>query len=174
MYTNSYLNNNQFGTQPFGSFNGYGGFVQPQVQRPLSMSTQQNQAPFSEVRYGTLDEAKGHIVMPSNSVMFINRNLGEIYIKSANNMGEPSLEIYTYIKKESSETNNSLDSSFNPQEFVKKDDIKELLTGFIKNDDIKDFATRKDFDKLMFQLQQIEKKVKINDILKSDSQKEEQ
>lgn len=170
MYTNSYLNNNQFGTQPFGTFNNFGAYVPPQVQRPM-VAPQQNQAPFSEVRYGTLDEAKGHIVMPANSVMFINRNLGEIYIKSANNMGEPSLEIYTYAKKENSDTNNSFDSSFNPQEFVKKDDIKELLTGFIKNDDIKDFATRKDFDKVIAQLQQIEKKIKINDILKSDSQK---
>lgn len=116
-------------------YNAYNSYNSPQMQRPIAP---QNQIPFSDVRYGTLDEAKAQLVMPSNSIMFINRNLGEVYIKSANHLGEPFLDIYVFKKKDENNPINTA-PSINLEDFVKKEDIK-------------DFVTKKDLENLKAQL----------------------
>lgn len=93
-------------------------------QRPTPMQPQQpmqpQEIPFSDVRYGTLDEAKAYIVMPGKSAMFINRNLGEFYVKSANNMGEPLLETFKYSTLDTVETTPT--PTIDTSNFVKPED----------------------------------------------------
>ena len=100
---NSYLGNNAYGmyanyTQPYGQYQATQMQMRQNPMQPQPQA-QPQEMPFSDVRYGTLDEAKAHIVMPGKAVMFINRNLGEFYVKSANQMGEPLLETFKYSKR---------------------------------------------------------------------------
>lgn len=178
MYNNSFLNNSQFGAQSYAPY-GYVGnsYTAQQPQRPM-VAPQQNQAPFSEVRYGTLDEAKAHIVMPATSVMFINRNLGEMYIKSANNMGEPLLELFKFSKIE--ETNGEQSTiKLDTKDFVKVQDLEGLATkddlkAFLRAENTSNFVTREDVkvlsDKIENLQKQLQKQAQINAILKGDDQ----
>lgn len=131
-----------------GYFGNYSPYYQPSYmsyQQP-QMQTQQVQSqgvPFNDVRYGTIDEAKAHIVMPGGSVMFIDRNLGEFYVKSANQMGEPSLEEFSFTKK-----------TIEKKEIVEKEE-------FVKFDDIKDFVTKKDFNGFNEKFEKLESLVKL-------------
>ena len=129
-----YNRNGYFGNYSPYYQQSYMSYQQPQMQ----MQQTQPSVPFSDVRYGTLDEAKAHIVMPGGSVMFIDRNLGEFYVKSANQMGEPALEEFEFKKKEI----NKKDAKVENQEFVKFDDIKD----FVKKEDFNGISER--FDKL--------------------------
>lgn len=115
----------------------YMSYQQPQMQ----MQQSQQSVAFNDVRYGTLDEAKAYIVMPGGSAMFIDRNLGEFYIKSANQMGEPALEEFVYKKKS-----------------VEK---KEENTEFVKFEDIKDFVKKEDFNGFNEKFEKLESLVRI-------------
>ena len=92
------------------------------------MQSQTEEAPFVSVRYGTIDEIKGQLVAPTQSIMFINRNLGEFYVKSANQMGEPLIETFKYSKVDNNAPKQDLDTS----QFVNK----EALSNYITKDDL--------------------------------------
>ena len=153
MYNNSYMGYGQYPQYNPNYMQGYQGFQQQQ-QRPMQQPFQQapaqqpmqnQEVPFSEVRYGTLDEAKAYIVMPGRAVMFINRSVGEFYIKSANNMGEPTLETFKYV---------SADKDFSAD--VKKEEPK---VSYVKKEDLKDYATLDDLNRFEGTLTEINKKV---------------
>ena len=145
---------------------------QPTQQPQMQMQTQQTQpiqnqcVPFSDVRYGTIDEAKAYIVMPNASVMFIDKNLGEFYIKSANQMGEPSLEEFVFKKKgldKKEEVKEEPKQEVDFKEFVKFDDIKGLLS----EKDAKNFITREELKNLNSRFDKMEHLVKL--LTKGDS-----
>lgn len=152
MYNNSYFGGNQYGTPNYNTFGQSYGTYQPQVtQRP--MATQQYQdIPFSDVMYGTFDEAKAYIVAPTKSVMFIDRDKSEFYVKSADNMGKSFLEPFKYSK---------LDE--NPTE-PKQPEID--LSQFVKSSDLIDFVTKQDLATINEKLDTLSKQVRINEILK--------
>ena len=135
----------------FGNYNGYGyGYPQystnmgyQQFQQPMSQNIMQQQiqtaeVPFSEMHFGTMKEAEAHIVAPNKAVLFLNNPLGEIYVKSADGMGNPSFKTYKLAIAENS--TQELDS----KNFVKYDDLKD----FIKREDLTNFATLDDLKKL--------------------------
>ena len=98
MFNNSYMNN-QYGQSYSGYMQPYMAYQQPQMQtrQQTPMEQPQNQdVPFSDVRYGTLDEAKGYIVAPNRAIMFIDQDKCQFYIKRADTMGKPYLETYKY------------------------------------------------------------------------------
>ena len=124
----------------------YMSYQQPQMQ----MQQSQQSVAFYDVRYGTLDEAKAYIVMPGGSAMFIDRNLGEFYIKSANQMGEPALEEFVYKNK-------TIEKKEENAEFVKFEDIKD----FVKKEDFNGFNEK--FEKLESLVRILTKGEKEND-----------
>ena len=131
MYNNnSYMNNNQFNGQYYPS---YAPYLQPQKQ----MSA------FSDVMYGTLAEASAYIVPPTKSFMFINRDNMEFYVKSADNMGNSTLETYKYSK-----------AINNPTENISHD-----LGAFLSREEASNiFATKEDITNINARLEEISKK----------------
>ena len=109
-------------------------YIPPYFQ---TMQPQRQAQDLPEMRYGTIDEAKGQMVMPGKTVIFVNRKLNEAYVKSANEMGEPSFKVLQYTDiTETLSTGNS--SNVDASNFVKQDDLK----GFATLEDIKSLESR--------------------------------
>lgn len=152
----------------YNNYGGYYGYPQynsmsyQQYQQPMVQpQTQNNDIPFAEVLFGTLKEAEARIVTPNRSVCFVNNAMGEIYVKSADGMGNPSFKTYKLVAP----TNNSQETQtngFDPKSFVKTEDLK----GFITKNDLKDFLTVNDFDQIMQEIDRLKKRIQINEIEK--------
>lgn len=158
MYNNnSYLNNMQYNTQPYASYgyNGYG--YQPQVVQPqqVQKQSQGQDFPFAVVRFGTIDEAKAHIVPPSKAIMFIKSDFSEIYVKSADAMGNPALETFKCSRIDENLTI-PVSPVLDPKEFVKKEELKDFITA----DDIKGLSTKKEMQDFNEKLHSIENDIK--------------
>lgn len=138
-------------------------FQMNQVNQSPTQSEPINR-PFTDVRIGTLDEAKAHIVGVNNAIMFIDKQNSQFYIKRADSMGNPYLEVYKYSLVTDNAPENKI-SQIDPNLFVKKED----LSGFITKDDIKNFITREDLLNIDSKLEEIQKKIKLNNIIKEDS-----
>lgn len=178
MYNNGYMN---YGYSPYGSANTYGYNSTPYYQ-PYSQQGQQTvqpqqpmqyqEVPFSEVRYGTIDEAKAYIVGPSKSVMFINRDTSEFYIKSADNMGKPSLETFKYSKSTSNSTqpvSGEIDHTEPARErdmkdFVKRNELEPFLTA----ENAKDFVKKSDIKALTDKIEVLQKQISIANMVKRE------
>ena len=166
---NSYLGNNQYGNQFYPAYGqNYTPYqsVQSQLRQNFMQPQQVAQTqdvPFTEVRFGTFDEAKAYIVPPLKAVMFINRNNSEFYIKSADNMGEPTLEAFKYSRVGDKPTEPIM-PEFDPKDFVKTGDLK----GFLTFEDTKNFLTKDDLKGIDTKLDNLQKQIKINEILKGD------
>lgn len=149
MFNNSYMNNQY---APYMSYQQpYMGYQQ-QIQQVQSDAPKN--APFSQVVYGTYDQAKGYIVTPNMSVMFIDPDKNEVYIRKADGLGKQALETYKY---------SSLDKSLNNSE------IKPTEQDFgVKPEQLKDFLTRKDLDDLYLKIEQLQKKINLNSLIEED------
>ena len=104
--------------------------------------TQTNEVPFSEMHFGTMKEAEAHIVAPNKAVLFLNNPVGEIYVKSADGMGNPSFKTYKLVVADNST------QEYDVKNFVKYDDLKD----FIKREDLTNFATLEDLKNLKKQI----------------------
>ena len=158
---NNYLGNNQYGGQFYPSYMNYGNYGNVQMpQRQMPQQAPNNTMPFTEILFGTLKEAEVHIVAPSKSVCFINNAMGEIYIKSADEMGNTAFKTYKQVPL----TNNSTEpqtSVIDPKEFVKTSDLKDFIT----KEDLGNFLTRDDLKPIDTKLQELQRRIKINDIM---------
>ena len=154
--TNSYLSNMQYNTQPYASYgyNNYG-LYQPQVQQQVQKPVQTQDFPFSVVRFGTLDEAKGHIVPPSKAIMFIKSDFSEIYVKSADAMGNPALETFKCSRVNENPTL-TVSPVLDPKEFVKMEDLKD----FVKSEDIKELPTKQEMENFAKKMHSMEDEIK--------------
>lgn len=153
---------------------GYQQFQQPMMQQQM-MNTQQqnNDIPFSEMHFGTIKEAEAHIVSPMKSVLFYNTALGEVYIKSADNMGKPMLETFKKVGAENKSTE-PVSSEIDLKDFATRDDLKDFLTrddlkGLLTTENAKEFVTKQDIQGISTKLEELSKQVKINAILKGDT-----
>lgn len=182
MFNNNYAT--PFSTQYYaGYMPSYGNYqapamqqrpMQQPIQQPAQQPMQAQDIPFREVRYGTLDEAKAHIVMPASSTMFIDRSKSEFYVKSANNMGEPSLETFKYSKID----NNSpqpVSPEIDHAKSVTERDLSNFAThdelkGFLRHEDTKFFVTKEDLKGIETKLDQLQKQINIKNILKGEDQ----
>lgn len=162
------------GYPQYGNTMGYQQFQQPMVQQQMMNTQQQNtEIPFSEIHFGTMKEAEAHIVAPMRSVLFFNRALNEIYIKSADNMGNPLLETFKKVGTEDKSSEVVL-GEFDPKEFVKREDLnalptKEDLKGFLTAENTKEFVTKADLKALTDKIAELQKQVRINEILKGET-----
>lgn len=156
MYNNnSYISNMQYNPQPYASYgyNGYG--YQPQAQNQIQKPVQQQDFPFSVVRFGTLDEAKGHIVAPSRAIMFIKSDFSEIYVKSADAMGNPALETFKCSRIDENPTL-PVSPVLDPKDFVKMEDLKD----FVKSEDIKELPTKQEMENFAKKMHSMEDEIK--------------
>lgn len=162
-YQNSYLSYQQ-------PYMGY--LSQPQQMQnrqqfqmsPVNQNQSQNEPinrPFTDVRIGTLDEAKAHIVGVNNAIMFIDKQNSQFYIKRADSMGNPYLEVYKYSLVNDNAPEQKT-SDIDPNLFVKKEEIKNFIT----KDDIKNFITREDLSNIDSKIEEIHKKINLNNIIK--------
>ena len=157
-----------YGTNPY-----FQGYQQPYQQNQFMNTNRQEQSqpiqniqqiqdiPFSEVRYGTLDEAKGYIVSPSRAVMFIDQDKSQFYIKRADTMGKPTLESYKYSSLDKL-SNEQQTQPTEPNSFVKR----EELTDFLTKKDLSGFLTTKDLTEIKEKLDRLQKQIEINKIAK--------
>ena len=173
MFNNSYSNPYYTGYMP--TYMNYGTqqmqnrpiqqtMAQP-VQQPVQPQPQQDLA-LREFRYGTFDEAKSHIVGPMGYAIFVDRAKNEIYIKTANQMGEPALETLKYTKTEKY-SSQPVSPEFDPKELVKTGDLKNFIT--FEELESKSFATKQDLAGISKQLEQLQKKIDLTQILKGEN-----
>lgn len=154
MFNNSYMNNQY---TPYMSYQQpYMSYQQPIQQPRQQVSMQQSpelpqNAPFNQVVYGTYDQAKGYIVTPNMSAMFIDPDKSEVYIRKADGLGKQALETYKY---------SSLDKSLNEAE------NKPTAQDFgVKPEQLKDFLTRKDLDDIYSKIEELKKKINLNNLI---------
>lgn len=132
--------------------NGYNQYQQQMTQQPMMQNQSQTQDfPFSVVRFGTLDEIKGYIVPPTKAVMFIKSDFSELYLKTADAMGNPSLETLKCTKLQ----------ECSAQPVLPEIDTKNL----VKREDLDNFATKDNFDALNGKISDIEGKLQKLDKL---------
>lgn len=162
MYNNSYLGNTPFINNGYVPYSGVANF-----QRPIMQQSQpQNQfadVPFVLTAYGSLDEIKGQMVAPTKAIMFIDKAKKEFYIKSCDGAGNPSLEIFRFSKVDENAPEQVSTPQFDLNDFVKKDDLKDFIT----TESSKEFVTKTDIKDLSDKIAELQKKIKINEILKS-------
>lgn len=168
----NYMNNMQYTPNYMGYTQPYMAYqqqqYQPRQQMPMQQPQQQSRqdVPFSEVRYGTLDQAKGFIVMPSTAVMFIDQDKSEFYINRADAMGKPYLETYKYYSMsnlpQEQKTNDS-DGKFDG----KPAQSEQYLT----RKDLVGLVTLKDLEDINTKIDQLQKKIKINDMMAGEGKK---
>ena len=154
-----------YGTNPY--YQGYQQPYQPnqfmnmnrqeQTQPMQNIETQARRVPFSEVLYGTLEQAKGRIVMPNMSVLFINPEKNEAYVSSTDQDGKPHFKTYYF----SSRDNLSQDTQIGTTEsnlFAKKEELGNFLT----KKEAESFLTKQDLEEFNKKLEQLQKKIQIN------------
>lgn len=116
---NMYGQNTNYGNnvyeQSMNNQYGYNSYVQPTINR---------QDIRIDIRYGTLEDIQKYPLLPMGSITFVNSDVGEFYVKTADNIGKPTIETYSYIKKEFANTtdNNS------KIEYVTKEELNDYVT----------------------------------------------
>lgn len=102
---------------------GYQNYQQPTIQN--------RDIPFTESYYGTMKEAEAYIVPPMKSVLFINKANNEIYVKSADAMGNPAFETFKRVGIEEPPKQPAFDTEM----FVKKETFENALNSI--NEELK-------------------------------------
>lgn len=172
---NSYLGNAPFNNTGYVPYTGaINQFQRPVMPQPQVQPQQYADVPFVLTAYGTLDEVKAQMVAPTKAIMFIDKAKNEFYIKSCDAMGNPALETFKYSKVDENAPE-PVSSQFDPKEFVKQEDLKDLLTkedvkGFLTTENTKDFVTKADLKALTDKLSELQKQIRINEILKGSEQ----
>lgn len=166
---NSYLNNNQFGSQYYPNYTQpYGSYQNTQItQRQMPMQPQQvtgvQDVPFNDIKFVTADEAKAYIVAPNTKVMLMDRDKSIFYIKSADSLGKSTLEGFKYSKLNENPID-TISTEFDPKEFVKTSDLKSFIT----RDEMNGFLTKEDLNGIATEIDKLKKRIEINEVAKGD------
>lgn len=143
-------------------YNNFGNSYIPPIQRQMPMTqtpimqTQQMQSPFQDVRFVNEKEADGYIVLAGQRVLLIDIENKKMWIKSADGMGYSTTETYRFEKIE----NNS--------EKTKETPIIDT-SNFLVKKDLENVATKDELGSLKEIIEQLEKRIKINQILNENS-----
>ena len=184
-YNNSYGN----GYYPY-MYGQYGYQQYPQYQgtqsRQSAQQSQQFDLPILDIKFVTSEEAKSYIVFPNTNVLLIDRQNKIAYLKSADNLGQSSMRGFRYEEEvpENENTQNKNQEQLKESQqlnqapidtniFVKKEELGELLTnadinGIVRKDDLKNFITKEEYQNLITQIDNLQRQLKINDMLESD------
>lgn len=82
------------------------------------------------VRFATRDEAKAYRLEPNQRVMLMDKDNSIFYIKSADALGQSTLETYEFkkVNPEAIVNNQNSEPKFDMENLVKKDDLNNLVT----------------------------------------------
>lgn len=135
----------------------------PQMQMQMQQPIQQNFAepPIQEIRYLNADEIRSYIVMAGCKSMLIDKENKLVHIKSADMNGQSSVKIFSYDEYKGNLDNdkNNNQSQINLDILAKKED----LGNFVSAEEFKQFSS-----KLQETLSNIEKKIKITELLQGE------
>lgn len=165
----SYLGSNGF-YGPYQSIYQPNQFQSPQGQINSSQGqyVQQNtnDMPIQGVKFVTGDEAKGFMVLPNTRVMLMDRNNSIFYIKSANSLGESTLESFEFKKIDGTKPNTSdtaQKENIDLEQFVKKDQLGNLVTTDKLEGEIKTVK-----DELSKKIDELKKSINIKKYLEGE------
>lgn len=155
-----------YGTNPY--YQGYQQPYQPnqfinrqeQIQ-PMQNIEQSRSVPYSEVLYGTYEQAKSRIVFPGKSVLFINLDKNEAYVSSTDQDGKPHFKTYNFTSQDET-TKEPKTEQRNEELFVKRDELSVFLT----KKDLNGFLTAEDLIEINEKLEKIQRKLEINKLEK--------
>ena len=118
-YTNPYGYNYGMNNQNYNIPNQYYGNMMPA-----------NDAGIQGVRFATRDEAKAYRLEPNQRVMLMDKDNSIFYIKSADGLGQSTLETYEFKKlnPESVSISQPQQPNIDIENLVKKDDLNNLVT----------------------------------------------
>lgn len=173
-------NYNSYGNGYYPYMYGQYGYQQyPQYQgtqsRQSAQQSQQFDLPILDIKFVTSEEAKSYIVFPNTNVLLIDRQNKIAYLKSADNLGQSSMREFKYDEEVSQNINKEQlnQAPIDTNIFVKKEELGELLTkddlnGIVRKDDLKNFITKEEYQNLLTQIENLQRQLKINDMLESD------
>lgn len=109
-------------------YNNYFPVTYPQTQPMSYPQYQQTQSTGINWVQG-IEGAKAYPVAPNANVMLMDSSANTFYIKSADATGRPTISLYDYEERK---VGNSSTADANTANFVTKDELKEILSGFVK------------------------------------------
>lgn len=157
MYGNNYTN-------PYGY-----GAMQNQGYMPnqsyYGMGMQGSNDVMQGVKFVTQDEAKAFIVMPNQRVMLMDKNNSLFYIKSADSLGQSTLESYEFKKVDINNPENKPNEtpSIDVENLVKKEQLDNLVTKDKLGEELK--AVRIDLSQ---KIDELKKSINIKKYLEGD------
>lgn len=114
---NGYVSPYNYGYQPR---NYTTPLTQPVQQQPIVTDF--------PIRFANIEEAKAFIVMPNQRQFFINNEKSELYIKSADGMGQSYFDEYSIVPKGKQTPVVAEAVVENAPEMATKDDIKDFVS----------------------------------------------
>ena len=125
------------------------------AQNTQSMPKDIKDIPISEIRIASEQEARGYMLPLNTRVVFKDRDKNRIYVKGVNYQGQAELKIYDLTEVDK--------------------DTKENVDGgnFVDKEELKNFATKTDISTLAKQIVELQKQIKIKEILGSDTEPKE-
>lgn len=153
----------------YNPYQNYGMYQQPtyqqQMTQPQMMQQTQQQyqqtkydAPIQDIKFVTADEAKAYIVMPNTKVMLMDRDKSIFYIKSADSLGKSTLEGFKYSRLED-ESAQSVSPQIDTKDFIRREDLQSVLSGFLTREDVKDFITKDELKGIDNKLENFQKQM---------------
>lgn len=131
---------------------GQGQFQQPQqyMQQPImQQQVQQYETPLQATIYATLKEAEGHIVYPNTKLLFIDKQNGMSYLKTANNEGQSFMRYFKNIEvtADGKPINETKDN----------DSIKH--SNYVTKDELGAFVSLEQYKELLVKVEQLQKQI---------------
>lgn len=128
-------------------------YQQPQMQPQVQQSIQYEPI-LQGVIYASQREAEGHIVTPNTKILFIDKDKGMSYLKTANNDGQSSMRYFKNIEVRADGT---------PIEAEKEDAAIDLSTYATKKE-LGEFVSLKQHNDLLLRVEQLQKMIggKVN------------
>ncbi len=108
-------------------YNNYFPVTYPQAQ-PMTYPQYQSQNNGINWVQG-IEGAKAYPVAPNANVMLMDSSANTFYIKSADATGRPTISLYDYEERK---VGNSSTADANTANFVTKDELEKILSGFVK------------------------------------------
>lgn len=125
-------------------------YMQPQYsmqgQQMMQQQPMQIEPTLQGTLYATLKEAEGHIVYPNTKILFIDKEKGMSYLKSANNDGLSTIRYFKQIE---------VDSNGSPI----KEQPQIVQVDFLKKDDLKEYVTINQYNELLVKIEQLQKQL---------------
>lgn len=146
-------------TNPYARQYGVPSYAQPQyAPQPQQMPPQQMaqpqqpmqyETPIQNVGYATLKEAEAFIVYPNSKALFIDKQKGMSYLKTANNEGLSTIRYFKQVEVNADGT---------PIEPI-KDEPKVDLDNFVKKDELGNFVKVESYNELLEEVKTLKRQL---------------